>query len=190
MELQAKKEKNLGSVAPCIPRFRAVRSSSDNVQWSKSFAVFFGRQDRREVARASIHWWKDWQQREHHKSWHGRSYSPHIRLYSFCKRLPTSFERSSTFGWGIWIWIPILSHTVVVLWPRSKLDEGSTGIGSKHWLAAIDIWARAFASWFHWWKNSWSTETTGLACTCSVAGKERRVGSVRHVTLANTAPYT
>ena len=67
----------------------------------------------REVAHDSIHRWKDWQQREHH-SWHGRSYSPHIRLYSFCNWFPPgsqptfSFERSSTSGWGIWIWIPSL----------------------------------------------------------------------------------
>lgn len=36
----------------------------------KSFACSLFRQDLdaevREVARASIHWWKDWQQREHH----------------------------------------------------------------------------------------------------------------------------
>ena len=95
----------------------------------------------REVAHDSIHWWKDWQQREHH-SWHGRSYSPHIRLYSFCNWLPFPLKGLPLVveGYESGSRSCLTDYPVVVLWPSigSISFTRSTGIGSTNWLAAID----------------------------------------------------
>jgi len=76
-----------------------------------------------------MNWWKDWQLREHH-SWHGRSYSPHIRLYSFCNWLPPAPNQPFPLkgqplvveGYESGSRSCLTDYPVVVLWPRSQLD--------------------------------------------------------------------